>query len=417
MSAGVLCCALSGAASAQQKLDLHWSGFATVGAVHSDDDRADFVATRIQPDGAGKTREWAFSTDSRVGAQMNLRLDDRFEVVAQVVAQQQYDKQFKPAVEWLNLSYKVNDEWRLRLGRTALPVYMIADSRHVGYGMPWVRVPTEVYGTLPLTSNDGVDVSWRSRWGDASNSLQLFAGRTSVRSLIAKASSKATMGIANTLERGALTLRGSFARYDYDAQTPDGVAFQEGAEQLIKLAESIPLPDFQQAAAEGRRLTDRYRLVGRTLNVAALGLNYDPGQFFVSGEWVSLKGGGYLASSKSWYVGGGLRLGAWTPYASYSRTTPDIPVEPYIHATGVAAIDDPARLAVDALNDSLRTLNAEQSTAALGLRWDVARNLALKAQWERIHLGPRSIGRLTNADADIQGERVDVFSVVADYVF
>lgn len=284
---GALALLAVGTTQAQSKLDVQFSGFGTLSASHSDHSGADFTATRVQPNGPGRSRAVALSTDSRIGAQMNLRLDDQFEFVAQVVAQQQYDNRFKPAVEWLNVGYRFNESLSVRLGRTALPVYLIADSRYVGYGMPWVRVPTEVYGTLPLTSNDGLDLTWRTRGASYTNTLQLFAGRTALDAPIGRATSQPTMGLADTLEMGSLTLRGSVARYKYNATTPDAEAFQEQADRMINLAASVPLPNFQLAAQQGRALKERFGLTDRTMTIGAAGVSYDPGPYFLSGEVVA----------------------------------------------------------------------------------------------------------------------------------
>ena len=57
----------------------------------------------------------------------------------------------------------------------------MTDSRKIGYANPWVRPPVEVYRLVPVTSNDGVDVSYRLRVRSATNTFQVTAGRSDSR--------------------------------------------------------------------------------------------------------------------------------------------------------------------------------------------------------------------------------------------
>jgi len=65
--------------------------------------------------------------------------------------------------------------------------------------------------------------------------------------------------------------------------------------------------------------------------------------------------------------------------------------------------------------------NNAQKTIALGLRWDVARNIAIKAQGERIYLGPDSRGIFASpsnpTDYNKPTNPVHVLSLSVDFVF
>jgi hypothetical protein len=65
-----------------------FSGFGTVGEVHSSQDKADFTAGVFQPNGAGHTRSWSPEVDSLIGGQLSARITPQLSAVVQVIAQQ-----------------------------------------------------------------------------------------------------------------------------------------------------------------------------------------------------------------------------------------------------------------------------------------------------------------------------------------
>jgi len=416
---GLLC----GAAQAQSMPEFKFSGFGTVAAVHSSEKNADFVGTVFQPNGAGYTSAWSLAPDSKLGGQVGAVFNDKFSAVVQVVSQHQYDNSFTPMVEWANLKYQVTPEFSLRLGRIALPSYLLSESRFVGYASPWVRPPDEVYSVLPITSNDGVDATYRSQIGGVNNTLQAYYGKSSARvpgSTTAK--SNPSWGLNDSVEFGSFTLRAGYSsmKLDLDGVTSLDPIFN-GLKGLSAGLASVPMPAFQTASAEALALVEKYKLNGMALSAIALGVNYDPGTWFVMSELVALKGDGFLANSRSWYLSSGYRFGNFTPYATYSSTKADVPVEPGISTAGLAAVPPLAAGAAGlnaGLNTTLGSFNSTQSSFSLGLRWDFMKNMALKTQYDRLSISEDSHGRLRNTQPGFQpGGKVDVVSVALDFVF
>ena len=64
------------------------------------------------------------------------------------------------------------------MGRIELQTFLTSDYRQVGYANPWVRVPPELYDTVPITHSDGVDGSYRIHAGAVTNTLHLIDGKT-----------------------------------------------------------------------------------------------------------------------------------------------------------------------------------------------------------------------------------------------
>ncbi|HVE54018.1 MAG TPA: porin [Ramlibacter sp.] len=394
----------TGAAHAQWKPELKVSGFGTLGVVHSDEDQADFVGTIFQPNGAGFTRSTAVTPDTKLGVQVDAIFNDRFSAVLQLVSQQRHDNGFKPNVEWANVKFQATPELSVRAGRIAAPSFLYSDTRMVGYTQPWIRPPVEVYGVLPITNNDGLDLIYRRKFGSTSHTLQAFYGRTTARLRTGEVESAPSWGINDTMQWGDWTMRAGYAANEVDLNMPTLRALVGGFNAFT----AVPGPIGAQAAT----LAQRYRTNDLSIGAFSLSASYDPGKWFVMSEFVQFRGESILADSRSWYVAGGWRLGSFTPYAMYARTSSDVAPEPGLPLPAAAPLNAGLNAAMN------NQFNGSQSTATLGVRWDAMKNTALKLQYDHTRLGSGSAGRFANVQPAFQrGGSVNLFSVALDFVF
>jgi len=381
---------LAGAAHAEGP-EFSLSGFGTLGLTHSTNGNADFVADSTQAEGAGRTRSTALNVDTKLGLQANAKFSPEWSGVVQLISKQRYDGTWTPTLEWANVAWQVTPEVRLRAGRTALPAYAISESRFVGYSQHWVRPPIEVYNVQNITSNDGFDVTWRKAFGSVNNTLQAYVGIAEQKAPNGSAESK-NWGLANTVEMGDITLRASYGTLDADTKITSA-AFN-GAYPLV-----TSNPVFAQ----------KYRLNDLKLKSLALGAAYDPGNWFVASEFVQFSGDGLLSDSTSVVLTGGMRFGALTPYLTYANTRADWEFEPA--SAGLAGI---------VANGFIKGYTPRQSMVAAGVRWDVAKNFAVKGQVERISTSNDSNGRfsspITTGANKFDGGST-VYTVTADFVF
>lgn len=403
--AAVFACA---AADAQETPNLSFSGYATLGVAHSDNRDADYLADVFKPNGPGYTRAWSADVDSRAGIQATANITLKLSAVLQVVTQQDYRNSYRPAVEWANVKYQFTPEIAARVGRVVLPIFMVTDYRRVGYANPWVRPPVELYSLVPVTTIDGIDGSWRTRIGAAGNTLQATFGRTDAKFPNASGFEAGTaevrnaFAVADALEYGAASLRVNYGRAD------------------LTVAALAPLfGAFRQFGPPGNAIADRYDVNKRKVDFVGIGATYDPGSWFLMAEAAKFDTHSLLGAKRAWYASGGYRFGAFTPYLTFARIsaanqTSDaglpltgLPPE----AAGVASYLN-ARL-----NQQL-ALITQQRTVSAGVRWDVHRNVALKAQYDRITPEDGSYGTFGNVQpAFTPGTRVGVFSAVADILF
>lgn len=378
------------------------SGFGTLGVVHSNGRDADFSSSILRGDGAGRTHAWSPDVDSRLGLQLDVGMGD-WSAVLQVVSEQRLDGSYTPQVEWANIKYQLTPDVALRIGRIALPVFLGAESRKVGYTIPWVRTPVEVYGALPVSSSDGVDATWRWSTGAVRHATQVFSGRTD-QDLTGglRIEAKQILGLSHSIDHGALSVRLSAAR----ARLNTGVA----AELFAGLRRFGPA---------GQALAERYAIVDKRVSMISAGASYDPGAWFVSAEAGRTRTDSLLGSGTSMYVGAGWRQGAFTPYVGYAQIRAD--VETTDPGLPTAGLPPPLAAGAAQLNAGLNAILATipvQTTWSTGVRWDVASDLALKLQFEQVRPRAGSRGTLINSAPTFRSDRtIHVTSVALDFVF
>jgi hypothetical protein len=397
---------VGGAVQAQDAQDAPaWSlsGFGTVGLVHSGEHQADYTSSVMKYSGAGATRAWSADVDSRLGAQIDFTLNRQWSAVLQMVSEQGLYDTYRPRVEWANIKYQATPELALRVGRIALPIFLAADYRKIGYAYPWVRPPVETYGTVPITSSDGVDATLRWSAGAVRNASQVFYGGGDLPLGDAvHGRARAMLGVSNTSDWGPLTVRVNLMRADL----------------TIDLGQ--PLFDaFDAFGPAGQAIARNYAVDHKHVSVANVGLNYDPGTWFVMAEAGRTHTGSLLGATRSAYASAGWRWGPFTPYLTWSR----------VRATGatadpglpVAALPAPYQAAAARLNaglNALLTTIPQQTTASAGLRWDAWRNIALKLQYDRVKPEDGSRGTLINTTPGFRsGHPADVVSLALDFVY
>ncbi|MBA5689915.1 porin [Rugamonas apoptosis] len=363
LSALALQAATAGAAESAAPA-ISFSGYGTLGVVHSSEDRADVTATNFQPSGAGYTRNWSPDVDSRLGGQVTAEFNRQWSAVVQVVTEQRWDGSWHPQLEWANVKYEVSPDLSIRAGRIALPTFLASNSRKVGYTMPWVRVPNTVYGALAMTNSDGADVSYTFQAAGARDTVVVYAGRNN---------STYPFGNGEGYHERARRMRGVANTVTYGAAT-------------------VLLSHF-----EARLSSDELALADLPYTVNAVGGSYDPGAWFLMAEWARISGHG--AGVPSWYVGGGYRIGEFTPYLNYNRR--------------------------NQMSVQIRQADLAQQSVAIGqrgvsagVRWDFRPGTDLKLQYDRNQPNDGSIGTLVNPQPGLQpGHRFHVVSVAMDFVF
>jgi len=380
-----------------------FSGFGTLGEVHSSEHRADFTSNSLKPNGAGFTRPWSMDVDTLIAGQMTATFTPELTAVVQIMSEQNYDNSYRPHVEWANVKYQITPDLSIRGGRIVLPVFLVSDFRKVGYSYSWVRPPVEVYSLVPVDDSDGVDVSYRVQSGEFTSSFQGTYGQTEPKLPTGgTVKAKDAWGVSYTGEYGAATVHATYHRANLTLE-PYRTLFD----------------GFRQFGPEGIAIADKYDSNSKPFTFISLGAMYDPGDWFVISEWGESKSSSAIGKRVAWYASGGYRFGEFTPYVTYAWTKATHNTsDPGLTLSSLPPpLLGPAAALNAGLNAVLQSLPV-QNTISAGVRWDFAKNVDLKLQFNRIRLGPNSAGLLINVQPNFQpGGTVNVFSATFDFVF
>jgi hypothetical protein len=380
-----------------------FASYGTLALTHSSEDRADYNSSLLSSGGVGYSRSWSGEVDSRLGTQLTGNFTPNLSAVVQLVFERRYDSSWRPTVEWANLRYQVNPDFKIRLGRIALPNFLDADYRKVGYATPWVRMPIELNNLVPLTNSDGLDVSYRLHWGETRNTIQAAVGTHHIHYPgDGHADVSAVRAISDTIEYDNLKVRLSYSHANLD----------------LDLAEDL-WNGFRQFGPPGMAIADRFAGHGKPVRFYGIGANYDPGDWFATAEYGRTTPHNFLGDRTGWYVGSGARFNAWTPYAMVAGTS-------VLSPTSDPGLDTrylpPSAIAVaGVLNASLNYLlqsRGPQHTLSLGVRYDASRNTDLKLQLDRVILPSNSAGYLWNRQANyVPGRAFQLLTLSLDFTY
>ncbi|RIX45667.1 MAG: hypothetical protein D3M94_12655 [Rhodocyclales bacterium GT-UBC] len=361
-------------------------GFGTLGLARTTSQEARFVRDLTQPTGAG--RQWDGRIDSVLGLQANWQFSSSLEFVAQAVSRFRYDQTYTPELSWAFFRYDPNPQLSLRAGRLGTEFFMMADSRMVGYSYLPVRPPGDFFWYLPFLGIDGADVAMIFPVGEDVLRGKLYYGVSDANIPLAdrqwKIDGSKMAGGYVDYQSGPWLFRVSYAN--------------------ILFSNDMPIDDIL-----GRTLPPGMAAQARSFLAAAntrshyysIGVIYDRGPWQVQLMLNDINQGSQIfQSSKGGYALVGYRVSAYTPYFGYSRIFSD--------SRGNTLNPVVARIMADS--------HVDQYTTILGVRWDVARNIALKAQWDGIHGQPDSIFPY-RLETDAFKGKLDVFSVTMDFVF
>lgn len=386
--------AASGSALADEPPRFALSGFGTLGIVRSDKDNYRFHSSSTQ---SGNTRGQDFdaSADSVLGLQGTGRIDDRLDLTIQAISRQAVGYNYTPHVTWAYLHYRATPNLSVRAGRTTTPFFMFSDSLNVNYATPWLRPPVEVYSLNPFTDLDGIDLLYRIPMGEMDMELQGVFGQSAVSARSASSRLKNVRGIRVGAAGSGFSGQVGYTRTQMHLQWND-IGYQALHDLLVATGDAAGL-----AALSGNDSNAEF---------FSAGFQWEKNNWVSIAEFVKRRVGRYISSSHAWYVTLGYRFDTLTPYLTYSQQHEDQPA--------FAASVNPALAPVVGLFNNSR--NTAQQTTALGLRWDAARNIAIKGQLERVTPAPSGRGMFTSdqaADYLKPATPATVLSLSLDFVF
>jgi hypothetical protein len=331
--------ASAGAANAG---DFNFSGFATVTAGKAFDGwQGDFVdfscpcfIGNYEHGATYEKNRLSLAKESLIGLQGKYQFTSALSGTVQVVGRA--SENGKPEVDWAYLSYDLSPETTVQVGRRRLPIYAYSDSVYVGYTLPWVRVPQDIYG-WEVGAYNGANISHTVALGDWAVRGNLFAGQE--------------------VTKDNIEMRKIYYGYKVDDSWKHilggylDVSNDIFGARLMYMQNSIDATFYEPGQPVVSEKGVRQRIIG-------LSASLDYQNWMVRAEANSFIRPVLDYKSKSWTATVGYRWGNFTPmigYSSYKEKATD--------------------LYTDTQNDNTRFV---------GLRWDFRKNMDLKLQFDSV---------------------------------
>lgn len=384
------------------------SGFGTGALTWSDTDQAEFARPN-QASGVKKSPRTG--VDSNLGLQVDYTANDWLSATVQGLVHKDAQDDYGADLTWAFVKARISDQLSVRVGRTALPAFMISDYRNVGYANTMLRPPSEVYSQMSLNNLDGIDATWQQHWGDTTFTAQVGFGR-STADMPGNQRVVATRANALNLvaENGPFTLR--FGRTAGRVSVQNYVALETLETKLDGAAAALRMP----------QLGDMANLVNfdaKQASFTSLGLGVDWNNVVVQSEVARRKFDNYASTTSSWYVMAGYRFGKLLPYVTHAKLSAHSDFTNTIPTACPAGYPIACTPTVSALHNAMETVRSgtagqSQSSDSIGLRWDAFRSADIKFQIDRIKSPGR--GLFVNAQPGFHGP-VTVGAIAVDFVF
>lgn len=380
-------------------VELNAGGYGTAGLSCFSSRDADYVAN-LQPEGPGRSSGCDAGLDSVLGLQVDLLINEQIEVGAQATLNRNADRSFTPELNIGQLRWKPLEELTLRFGRNPNPSFLHSENRKVGYAMPWVRPPLEVYGLAPLFSGDGVDALYETRLGPWS--AEWHAGIGTFRIPVPMNNSDDLFHVDSTQGFLNLSLHGSNSLLKA-GYTHGHVSFEDdGMEPLF---DALAL----YGGVEGRHLAKELAVDGSRFHLLTIGGRYEREDWLVMGEFGYRTVEGFVRDQYGAYITVGHQFGPWLPYFTLAKRWTDGP-----------STDERAGIMSPAVEALLASSRYDTQSLALGLSREIGEHAKLKFQADWIQPDRNSWGLYLNDGSGYDFDRPGsdwLFTVNVDFVF
>lgn len=346
-----------------------FGAFGTLGAVYQNSHGLAYRRSVSQGHGA-RAGEIDLGTDSLLGLQVTGRATSSLDAQVQTIVRRNAHGVWRPELARAFVRYRPNQAVMVRAGRVGLGIYLLADALDVGYSYLTIRPPVELYGMLASDEFDGADATLSRRLANGVGRIRAFAGRLPFQTALANGS---VVSVDNTSIFGVTT------DYLYRAWQARAALLEIHLPVSANpIAPALAQTGFPQAVA----LAGELNRSPQNAYGAVLGALYD-GDPLQVGVILGHFNADYPQGPKfnAGFAMLGYRVGQMTPYAAFSMTDSFSTVR----GTGLPSLPVFEPLIAAAREDQTAT-QANQRDLSLGVRYDFAPHLDLKAQVDRVWL-------------------------------
>lgn len=347
------------------------NGFYSLSALHTSPGGPFYLyAPYGDQDRPADQQHWDLLPDSKLGLMGSVQVAPQWSARAQFLYRQGSSKENDFKTRLAFVEYQPRYDWSIKLGRTVQGLLLTEESMYTDYAQLPIRAPQEPYAYLPNTEIDGVLLAKQQALGEWRLNLQASYGQRTYHSQQFQRKLRDSIGVAATLLNPQTSLHLAARTLTLGLHQAPNLA---AATQLIR----------DVANDQGHSdIADEYDETAIRLKEFAAGLEHQAGPLSLKADllllYSSLPITGNPISSANLLAG--YRFGSLTPYLGWGE----------IRDYGTAkeqrlAPDSPLAIAAIATADYLSAaVSGEQRTWSFGLRYDLAKNTALKLQFDRV---------------------------------
>ena len=397
-------CALAGEDSKQTWLpeQLQFHTFGTLGASYHNEKGLIYRRNTEQKSGV-QANQLNFSSDSVLGGQADLLINDQFSSSLQLVSRNNSKDNWKPELITGFIRYAPSEKLQFRLGRMTTPSNIGAETRYASYAYTEIRPSQDVYGLFSSYDRyDGIDIKYTKPFLTGIASVFAGYGKTVGETYLGGVSSnvKNTTNSTFTLswQKDNFEVRGLLSVHNAKKQA----AYSSFSEAL----DATPFPIAKQRAAEIRNAEDF------KVYICGISARYTFDGWKIQG----VLGKSYLSDYNKANVENGSilvthRFGQLTPYAIIAYSNVNTTFKP----TGVPNLNAQLLALNTAYNNATTLYNTKQNTLSLGLRYDFGEYYAIKTQIDKITADSNPI--IISSSPPGGSKDLTLFTIALDFLF
>ncbi|WP_317931224.1 outer membrane beta-barrel protein [Halioxenophilus sp. WMMB6] len=397
---------MTGAArAAEQEIadDLFFSGHATLGLLYNTEKEAQFYrdASQLNADFS----QFTYQADSRFGLRLSYKPHSRLGGELQLITRYGLSNEFETNLFSVSANWRAGNGWLIKAGYIPFESFYRADSVHVGYSYLWARPPTEFYTLNIASSFKGVSVRKSFLFGFDTLQLKAYGGLygktpSSHPDDQIDARNSPLYGLSFDYISGNWGVSAGYNRIKLDRQA------------LLSTRDNALVPiDTGDAATDAYlvQVLNEALIKDTNFEYSYLGWNYDRANWRLEAV-VSNTDTGYrsLSQANSAYFSLGYKFQRLTPYVVITYVHND-----ELHNLNSGGLSDELNAII---KQSANNTHGEEFNYGLGLRSELAENIALKMQYNHIDSNENPSLFWLRESENWDGN-ANLFSLVLDMVF
>ena len=332
--------------------------FGTLGGVYQEKEEVKYRKDLFAKDGA--SGDLNVKTDSVFGTQLRVQFDESFSVVAQGIAQYNYEDHLKAKIDWGYLKYDGGQNLVIKLGRIRTPFYRNSENLNIGYSNLMIREAAEVYAQVPFTSYNGAEVLYSDLIENYFYTLQMNYGQESLTVPIHSLNHKVDVEIEKlfamnlTFGTEAIQLRGTYMRASISARNTSLDTLFTG---------------MRTAGLDS--LADQYEFRNTRSEYRGAGVFVDVNNILFMAEYGQRRIGTFYVDTEGAYATLAYNFDTITPFITLAKSR--------MNQTTYGA-----NTGVDVLDKILESQNVAQRSSIVGVKYVMNEHIDLKVQYENI---------------------------------